>query len=428
MSSLKVLIVGGGIGGPALAFWLAQLGHDVTIIERTSSLRAQGQQIDLRGQGVSVVRLMGLEPEIRALGVDEAGVRFVDGNGKQQAILRANKSGTGRQSLTSEFEIMRGDLVRLLFDKTEELGVKYVFGKTIEELDQNDESVTVRLSDGTSETYDLVVGADGQSSRTRRLMLGPGAKDPFVPFDLHMAFYTVPRIKADDNFANVCVVPGQRMMMTRNDNPETSQVYFSIVPQDKETDKALQESQKSRDVEQQKRLWIELFKDAGWQATRFIDGLKAGGVSDDFYNVHIGQVRMDKWYKNRVGLLGDAAYAPSVLTGCGTTSAFVGAYVLAGEISKHCSGSNAKAGVPTALEAYDRCMRPFMKTVQNIPLKPARMYPKSAWGVSVFYAIVWLFTTLRIDKLFQYIQSDDIKGWDLPKYPLLPVKGAGKEA
>ncbi|KAF6805000.1 oxidoreductase [Colletotrichum sojae] len=427
MASLKVLIVGGGVGGPALAFWLAQLGHDVTIIERTPTLRAQGQQIDLRGQGVSVLRLMGLEPEVRALGVDEAGIRFVDSNGKQQAILRANKSGVGRQALTSEFEIMRGDLVRLLFDKTEQLGVKYVFGKTIEELDQDDESVTVRLSDGTSQTFDLIVGADGQGSRTRRLMLGPGAKDPFVPFGLHTAFYTVPTIKSDDNFANVCAVPGQRLMMTRSDNPETSQVYLSIVPQDEETDRALQESQKSRDVERQKRLWIELFKDAGWQASRFIDGLNAGGVSDDFYNVHVGQVRMDKWHKNRVGLLGDAAHAPSFLTGYGTTSAFVGAYVLAGEISKHCSGEGGKAGVSAALEAYDRCMHPFMKTVQNIAVRPARTYPKSAWGVSVFNTIVWLFTSLRVDKLLQYIQSDNIKGWDLPKYPLLPVKGAGKE-
>ncbi|KAF9880302.1 oxidoreductase [Colletotrichum karsti] len=427
-SSLKVLIVGGGIGGPALAFWLAQLGHDVTIVERNPDLRASGQQIDIRGQGVSVIRLMGIEPDIRAKVVNEAGIRFVNRAGKTQAVFEANKTGVGRQSFTSEFEIMRGDLVRLLFDRTQPLGVKYIFGNTIESLEQDTDSVTVRLTDGTTGTYDLVVGADGQGSRTRRLMLGPGEKDPFVPFNLHTALFTVPREKTDDNYATVCLLPKQRMMMTRTDNPHTSQVYMGMVPQDKESDRLLLEAQKNRDLEAQKRIWIEMFKDAGWQAPRFLEALEEGGVSDDFYNFQIGQVRMDKWYKNRVVLLGDAGYGPSPMSGKGTTSAFVGAYVIAGEITKHCTGPSAKDGIPAALEAYDKAMRPFMKTVQDISFRPNLLYPKSAWGITVINTILWLVSSLKIDKLFQKLQSDDVEGWQLPDYPALPVKGTKKAA
>ncbi|KAJ0384077.1 hypothetical protein COL922a_009166 [Colletotrichum nupharicola] len=426
-SALKVLIVGGGIGGPALAYWLAKLGHDVTVVERNPSLRAQGQQIDIRGQGVSVIRLMGIEPEIRAKGVDEAGLRFVDQNGKTVATFEANKSGTGKQSFTSEFEIMRGDLVRLLFKSTDELGVKYIFDNSIASFEQDADSVMVKLSNGHTDKYDLMVGADGQGSKTRRLMLN-GEKDPFVPFKLHSALFTVPREKTDDNYATVCVVPKQRTMMRRSDNPETSQVYLGLVPQDKETDRLLQESQKNRDLDMQKRVWIELFKDAGWQTPRFIDGLEAGGVSGDFYNFQIGQVRMDKWYKGRVVLLGDAGYGPSPLSGRGTTSAFVGAYVMAGEISKHCTGDSAKAGVPAALEAYDKTLRPFMKTVQDIAWRPNLLYPKSAFGIKVLNTVLWLICTLKIDKLFQRLQSDDVKGWELPDYPALPVKGTKKNA
>lgn len=56
MAQLKVLIVGGGITGPALAHWLSKLDCDITIVERAPDLRASGQQIDLRGEGVTVMR------------------------------------------------------------------------------------------------------------------------------------------------------------------------------------------------------------------------------------------------------------------------------------------------------------------------------------------------------------------------------------
>ncbi|GKT50132.1 uncharacterized protein ColSpa_10313 [Colletotrichum spaethianum] len=419
MSSLKVLISGGGIGGPALAFWLAKLGHDVTIVERSPDLRVQGQQIDIRGQGVEVVRRMGLEQLIRAKVVNEAGITFVNAQGRPQATFEANKTGVGRQSFTSEFEIMRGDLVRILYQKTKDLGVKYVFGARIESFEQDSDSVTVCLSNGTTDTFDLLVGADGQSSRTRRLMLGPSAEDPFYPLGLHMAFFTVPRWKTDTNYATVCISPKKRTIMSRNDNPETTQAYLAICPPDDKTEKLLVDAERSRDITQQKQVWSELFRGAGWQADRFVDALQETGVSDDFYSVHIGQIRMDKHYKNRVALIGDAGYAPSALTGRGTSCAFIGAYVLAGEISKHCSTSSGRAtdGVPAALEAFDMEISALIKTVQDIGIKPSWIYPSSQWVITILYNILWLVTALRIDKILQRFQSDDVEGWKLPNYP-----------
>ncbi|KAJ0167809.1 Uncharacterized protein CTA2_13012 [Colletotrichum tanaceti] len=419
MSSLKILISGGGIGGPALAFWLAKLGHDVTILERSSSLRVQGQQIDIRGQGVQVIRRMGLERLIRDKRVNEAGITFVDRKGNPQATFEANNTGVGRQSFTSEFEIMRGDLVDILFQKTTELGVKYIFGTTIESFEQDSDSVTAHLSDGTTDTFDLLVGADGQRSKTRRLMLGTGANDPFYSLGLHMVFYTMPKWKTDTNYATVCIFPGKRVMMTRNDNPETTQAYLGLCPADEKTEKLLTDAENSRDANQQKQVWSELFRGVGWQSERFIDALQDDGVSDNFYSVHVGQIRMDKCYNNRVVLVGDAGYAPSVITGHGTTCAFVGAYVLAGEISKHCSASEGKAadGVPGALEDFSRKILALAKSVQNIPIKPASLYPNSQWLITVLYKILWLVTALKIDKILQRLQSDDVEGWKLPDYP-----------
>ncbi|KAK2035272.1 oxidoreductase [Colletotrichum zoysiae] len=424
MSFFKVLISGGGISGSAVAFWLAKLGHDVTIVERSPGLRAQGQQIDLRGQGIEVIRRMGLEQSIRAKVVNEAGLTFVNTKGKPRATFEANKTGVGSQSFTSEFEIMRGDLVRILFEKAKDLGVKYVFGVSIESLEQDSDSVTVRLSDGTTTTYDLLVGADGQGSKTRRLMLGPGEKDPFYDLGVHAAFCSIPRWKTDTNYATVCVYPNKRFLMTRNNNPETTQAYLTHCPTDDKIEKLLTDAERSRDVRRQKQVWSEIFRDAGWQADRVVDALQDGGECDDFYSLQVGQIRMDKCYRNRVALVGDAGYAPSFMTGRGTSCAFIGAYVLAGEISKHCSVSSGRVsdGVPAALEAYNQEILSLMKTVQDIGYKPSRIYPSSQWVISIFNGILWLIATLKIDKIIQRFKSDDVEGWKLPQYPGLPYK------
>jgi 2-polyprenyl-6-methoxyphenol hydroxylase-like FAD-dependent oxidoreductase len=116
MAPLKVLICGGGIAGPSLAFWLSKLDYDITIMERSPSIRANGQQIDLRGQGVQVMKKMGIEQAVRAKAVDEQGIQYVDPEGRRTAFIAANKSGKGRQSATSEFEIMRGDICHILYD------------------------------------------------------------------------------------------------------------------------------------------------------------------------------------------------------------------------------------------------------------------------------------------------------------------------
>ncbi|KAI8719692.1 FAD-binding-3 domain-containing protein [Fusarium sp. LHS14.1] len=136
MAPLRVLICGGGCAGPALAFWLARDGHHVTVVERFPALRATGAQIDLREQGIEVVKRMGLLDAVRSRLVDEAGVSFVDSNGKVMGTIMANTSGKGAQSLTSEYEIMRGDLVRLLYDETKD-DVNYVFNKTVESFEQD---------------------------------------------------------------------------------------------------------------------------------------------------------------------------------------------------------------------------------------------------------------------------------------------------
>jgi len=64
MAPLKVLIIGGGVAGPALAHWLSYIGANITLIERSSQVRASGQQVDIRAQGVSMMKKIGIETAV----------------------------------------------------------------------------------------------------------------------------------------------------------------------------------------------------------------------------------------------------------------------------------------------------------------------------------------------------------------------------
>ncbi|KAI7779007.1 hypothetical protein LA080_001437 [Diaporthe eres] len=418
MAQLKILIVGGGITGPALAHWLSKADCDVTIVERAPDLRASGQQIDLRGEGVAVMRRMGIEAAVRAKVVQEEGTEFVDKNGRRQAFFGANKTGQGRQSLTSEFEIMRGDLVRILYDLTKDK-CKYVFGNSVEDLEQTGSGVRVKFSDGKGDDFDLVVGADGQSSRTRRKAWGPDAKDPFNFLQLYLAYFTVPKGKQETMTAKIFHLPGRRAIATRVDNPKTMQVYLGYY---EKNGHAMEDALRSGDAKKQKQLWADLYKDGGWETPRLIDGMLNSPEADDFYFQKIGQVKMEKWSRGRVVLVGDAGYTPSPLTGKGTSLGLIGAYVLGGELTRHLESSKDPGqAVDEAIESYEKVLRPCVERAQELVRGvPSIAYPETEWGVWFLQLVVKILSTLRIDKLFERFSSDNFAGdWKLPDYPEL---------
>lgn len=441
MAPLKVLIVGGGIAGPALAYWLSKLDGrcDVTIAERAADLRASGQQIDIRGQGLAVMRRMGIEPAVRARVVDEQGLRLVDDAGRAWAVFPPNKTGEGRQGFSAEFEIMRGDLVRILHgllpgDGDGDDRCAWRFGTSVDRFEQRGDGVRVFFSDASEADYDLVVGADGQGSRTRRAMLGPGARDPFRFLDLYISYFTLPKTERDENYGTFLLLPGNRVAATRVDNPKTMQVYLAVYdPRGERRD--LAEAMRAGDAGRQKQIYADLFRDAGWEVPRLVDGMLHAPEADDFYNQTVGQVRMDRWSKGRVVLLGDAGYCPSPVSGVGTSLALVGSYVLAGEIARHLdqasSGSGASSedhgrAIDAALESYETVLRPLVEATQKLPWGvPAIAYAETKWGVWLRKIILGLVSTLRINKLFERFSSDDFGGgWVLPDYPELKYENS----
>ncbi|KAI9286756.1 hypothetical protein BC943DRAFT_321325 [Umbelopsis sp. AD052] len=402
MAPLKILICGGGCAGPSLAFWLARAGHHVTVVERFPALRASGAQIDIRAQGIEVVKRMGLIDVVRSKVVDEAGMSFVDTNNNTIGNILANKSGKGAQTFTSEFEIMRGDLVRILYDATKD-NVSYIFGVTVDNFEQYEDHVEVHFSDGRTDTFDLLVGADGQGSRIRKAIMSPDAPEPYRRLGVYMFYWFVPRTEMDTNLAKAYLAPGRRFIMSRSHNPTEAQAYFSFIDESEET-----RSVPKASVEKQEEFLTQKFSGAGWQADRFLEGLK---TTDNFYCQEIVQVKIDSWYKNRVVLLGDAGYCPSPFTAMGTTAGFVGAYVLAGEINRNSDD------LPQAFENYDKTLRPFIDEIQVFNKGALQYaYPQTEWGVSIIQFIMRAICFLRVPELFARFSSEERGGWKLPDY------------
>ncbi|KAJ4322872.1 hypothetical protein N0V84_004636 [Fusarium piperis] len=203
---------------------------------------------------------MSLEQAFRAKQAPEEGMQVVDSSGRCRAFFSANKTGKGLQAFTTDYEIMRGDLVRLIHDANKDR-VKYIFSNSVKDIETGYDLVQVRFADGKTDQYDLLVGTDGQGSRTRRMMLGSKTNDGFYPLNGDfVGYFTSPRpIKRGGEYiATKYIAPGRRGNMTRRHRPDTIQVHLSCTADSKQLNWARQ-----GDILEEKAAITEIFQGAG---------------------------------------------------------------------------------------------------------------------------------------------------------------------
>ena len=327
------VISGAGIAGPALAHQLSARGWRTTVIERFPERRDEGQNIDVRGAAREVVRRMGIEADLRAANTGEVGMRFVDEHGSPAAEFPMSAPGEV-DGPTAEFEILRGELSRILIDHGRD-GTDYRFDTRVADLTDHGDHVTVALDDGTEVDADLVVIAEGLRSKTRRFVTQAHVYD----LGMYFAYVTVPREDTDEPWWSWQHAPGSLAVHLRPDNLGTTRALLTFVSDVRGLD-ALQTSD-------QIDILRKTFADVGGGAPRILAQLDAGAP---LYFSAVGQVSTPVWSRGRVALLGDAAFCNATFGGVGTSFALIGAYVLAGELSRT---EDAFA----ALKNYERFMR-----------------------------------------------------------------------
>jgi 2-polyprenyl-6-methoxyphenol hydroxylase-like FAD-dependent oxidoreductase len=166
----NVLVVGGGAAGAAAAILLAEAGVAVDLVEVKPEPSTVGSGITVQGNALRVLRQLGVWDEVRAAGYafDSLGLRAPDPAGTLLVELPDVRSGG--PDLPATMGMPRPELARILIDRATTVGVKVRFGTTTTDLAQDEDGVDATFADGSTGRYDLVVGADGIRSWTRRML------------------------------------------------------------------------------------------------------------------------------------------------------------------------------------------------------------------------------------------------------------------
>ncbi|MFK0258217.1 FAD-dependent monooxygenase [Streptomyces sp. NPDC090445] len=341
-----VLISGGGIAGPVLAYWLRRHGFAPTVVEHAPGPRPGGQAVDIRGVALEVVERMGLLEQASRVRTRMRGMSILGPDGHE--VDRSTEATFSSGRLDSEdIEVLREDLVRMVYEHTR-ADVEYLFGNSITGLDEDATGVRVDFVHGPSRVFDLVVGADGLHSTVRRLAFGPEER-----FAHHLGSYL--SVFSADNFL---ALDDWQMWLRDGD------AGFGIMPVRDNTELRIAFGFESapltldrRDGGALRQLVVDKLALMRWEGARLAE---AARKAPDFYCDAMAQIRMDQWSRGRVTLLGDAGYCPSPLSGQGTSLALVGAHALADCLAR------ANGDHRTAYADYEQRMRPFVTLNQAL--------------------------------------------------------------
>ncbi|MFC4942095.1 FAD-dependent monooxygenase [Pseudonocardia sp. GCM10023141] len=352
-----VLISGASIAGPTLAHWLRRFGFTPTVIERSPVPRPGGQAVDVRGVALEVADRMGVLPQLRAAKTGMRGMAFVDADGVE-VMSTTEMSLTGGPTASPDVEILRDDLSEILLAATE--GVEYVYGDTITGLTQHDGGVDVTFASGEPRTFDLVIGADGLHSGVRRIAFGPES-DCISHLGSYLAVFSTPNFLDLDHWQVFQQSPGKMSGIYSARHNTEARVVMGYESEQIEYD--------HRDVDQQKKLIATAFAGDRWEVPRLIELM---ADAPDFYFDSMSQIHLASWSRGRVGLVGDAGYCASPLSGQGTSLAMVGAYVLAGEL--RAAGGDHVAG----FARYQAEMTDYVRANQQLALTNAEATRQAA--------------------------------------------------
>jgi 2-polyprenyl-6-methoxyphenol hydroxylase-like FAD-dependent oxidoreductase len=342
----RVLISGASIAGPTLAYWLSRYGFEVMVVERGKVIRGGGYPIDIRGTAIDVVERMGIFSQLQASHIYSKKITFLSPDGGTAGVIRPEDLTGGEEG--RDIELPRGKLTEHLFALTQQESVRYVFNDSIVSMKDHGHGVDVIFQYGSPERFDFVVGADGLHSNTRRLILGP--EELFSRY-LGYCFsgFTVPNFLGLSHESLTYVTPGRYAVLSASGETDTLHAFLTFASDEPPFSS-------NNDEQSQRRSAAQIFAGLGWEVPRLIEAMQK---ADDLYYDVVSQIHLERWSSGRVVLVGDSAFAPSFLSGQGSSLALVGAYILAGELA-------IRQETAEAFASYETIMRPFAEANQAL--------------------------------------------------------------
>lgn len=391
---MKICISGAGIAGSTLAHWLLRAGHEITLIEHAPAFRSGGYLIDFWGAAFDIADRMGITPRILDAGYFVKEIRLVNDRGSRRAGfgIDALRDATGGRFVS----LPRSDLASIIFDTVKDR-VEPIFGETINTLQDEGNSIWIELSNGALREFDLVIGADGLNSQVRALGFGAAdGQEEFMGYEV-AAFDAAGYRPRDKDVYVAYAVPGKQVarFAMREDRTMFLLVY------------AARHSATSHDVCEQRKQLHHQFAGEGWECEEILAALDR---CDMLYLDRVSQIRMRRWSANRIALVGDAAYCPSLLAGQGCALAMLGAYVLAGELAR--AGGDHLIAFPH----YEKALRKFMLGKQEAAEGFASAFaPRTKLGLFIRNLSM---TAMSIPKVASVLMGRSLRDdLELPRYP-----------
>ncbi|MGC2044523.1 MAG: FAD-binding domain [Pseudolabrys sp.] len=398
MTNKSVLISGIGVAGPTLAYWLAKIGFRPTLVERAAELRTGGYVIDFWGLGYDIAERMGVANDINRIGYHMREMRIVDDRGQ-----RVTGFGTKvfRELTSGRYVTLgRSDLSRLLFEKAKDT-TEVIFDDEIVGLQEQAECVRVQFKRSGERRFDLMIGADGLHSDVRSLAFGPQYQ-----FEKQLGYvvaaFEVRGYRPRDE--DVYLMYGQPGRMVGRFTLHNDRTLFLFVF-------AANSGSLPATPDLQKTMLREKYGDGKWECPRILDELDR---THELYFDRVSLIRMERWSRGRVALVGDAAFCVSLVAGQGSALAMISAYVLAGELA------DADGRHEQAFDKYEAFLRAYINTKQRGAERFAAVFaPKTRWGLWFRDQVIKTFAIPGLARLA--VGRDIIDTLQLPDYRWRPL-------
>jgi FAD-dependent urate hydroxylase len=382
---VKALIAGGGVAGPVTAMALQRAGIEAVVYEaHVPGTGEAGSYLTVATNGLDALRAIDADKPVLAAGFPTPTNVLLSGSGRRLGVV---SNGGRLADGTVSHTIKRARLYRALHDEAAARDIRTEYGRRLVGAEVHaGGGVTAAFEDGTRETGDLLVGADGVHSVTRRLL------DPAAPAGRYVGLVNFGGYTPDS--AGTAepgawhMIFGRRAFFGYVVDPDGGTVWFANVPRPAVT--AAERAATS--AEQWQRQLVELFaSDHGPASDLIAAGTLelAGDSTNDLPSV-------PTWHKGPMVIVGDAAHAPSPTSGQGASMAAEDAVVLA-----QCLRD--LPDIPQALAAYERLRR---SRVERIVAQGARTGSAKTPG-----PVGRVLRDLALPLVFRFLVTDRSTAW-----------------